>query len=108
MAGTIAVTKDDRWSTASWAYHWVLDYLIEHVTDSAVTSQLREIDEYNLGWVGLYDFAEPTRSEMVRMLADEIIPDAEKRLLPGKSEREGALDILRELQALALKHRSRS
>jgi len=108
MSGTIAVTFDDRWSTASWAYHWVLDYLIEHVADPEVTAQLREIDENNLGWVGLYDFPEPTRSEMLGILADEIVPDAEQRLLPGKPERQGALDILREVQALALKHRSRS
>lgn len=104
MAGTIAITNTEAWSVNSSAYHWVLDYLIEHVTDTEVKQQLQEIDEVNLGWVGLADFPEPHRSEMLRMPADEIVPDAERRLFLGKPDREKSIDVFRELQALARQH----
>lgn len=104
MAGTIAITNTETWSVNSSAYHWVLDYLIEHVTNPDVKRQLQEIDDNNLGWVGLTDFAEPHRSEMLHMLADQIVPDAERRLFPGNPDREKSIDVFRELRDLARQH----
>lgn len=104
MAGTIAITKTEAWSVNYSAYHWVLDYLIAHVSDPDVKRQLREIDEYNLGWVCIADFPEPHYSEILQMLTDEIVPDAERRLFPGKPNREKSIDVFRELRDLALQH----
>lgn len=108
MAGTIAITNTKVWSVNSSAYHWVLDYLIEHITDPDIKRQLQEIDENNLGWLDLGDFAEPHRSEILLMLTDQIVPDAERRIFPGKPDREKSIDVFRELQALARQHVQKS
>lgn len=50
VAGTIAITREDRWSVASWAFHWVVQHLIDHVDDADAVRRLQEIEEYNLGW----------------------------------------------------------
>jgi len=105
MAGTIAITENDRWSVASCAYHWVLDYLINHASDPETVAELTEIDENNLGWVEIHEFPAAAREELLRLIVDEVVPDAERRLLPENSDRESAIDVIRDLRALAAKHR---
>lgn len=101
VAGTIAITRDDRWSVASWAFHWVVQYLIDHIDDADAVRRLREIEEYNLGWVGLDDFSEQQRRKILHLLQQEIVPDAEQRLLPQDPARERAISTIRELADMA-------
>lgn len=85
MAGTVAITRDDLWSVAYWAFHWVVEYLIDHVDDADIVSRLREIEDNNLGWVGLDDFSVEQRQKILPILQHEIVPDAERRLVPPGS-----------------------
>ncbi len=101
MAGTIAITRDDRWSVSDWAYHWVLDFLIHRVTDPKLAAALREIDDVNLGWVGLDDFDKSQCEELLDLLANELVPDAEARLVPEKANRDEWIDVIRPLQEIA-------
>jgi hypothetical protein len=101
VAGTIAITSEDRWSVSSWAYHWVLDFLIHRVTDAKLAAALREIDDLNLGWVGLDDFDKSQREELLDLLANELVPDAEIRLVPEKANRDEWIDVIRPLQEIA-------
>lgn len=101
MAGTIAITRDDRWSVASWAFHWVVQHLIDHVDDGDAVSRLREIEEHNLGWVGLDDFSVEQRQKILHILQREIVPEAEQRLLPQDLDRERAISVIRELADMA-------
>ncbi len=104
MAGTIAVTRDVRWSVASWAFHWVVQYLVNHVDDEDVVSRLQEIEENNLGWVGLDDFSAEQRQKILHILRQEIVPDAEQRLVLEDPDREHAINIIRELAEMARSH----
>jgi hypothetical protein len=101
VAGTIAITKEDRWSVSNWAYHWVLDFLIHKVTDPKLAAALREIDDLNLGWVDLDDFDKPQCEELLDLLANELVPDAEARLVPEKASRDEWIDVIRPLQEIA-------
>jgi len=64
-------------------------------------SRLLEIKEYNLGWVGLDDFSEEQRRMILHTLQQEIVPDAEQRLLPQDPNWEHAISIIRELADMA-------
>ncbi len=101
MAGTIAITRDVRWSVSNWAYHWVLDFLIHRVTDPKLAAALHEIDDLNLGWVELDDFDESQRDELLDLLANELVPDAEARLVPEKANRDEWIDVIRPLKEIA-------
>jgi hypothetical protein len=101
VAGTVAITRDDLWSVAYWAFHWVVDYLIDHVGDADIVSRLREIEDNNLGWVGLDDFSVEQRQKILPILQHEIVPDAERRLVPQDPDRERAISVIRELADMA-------
>lgn len=101
MAGTVAITRDDRWSVPSWAFHWVVEYLIDHVDDADVVNRLQEIEELNLGWLGLDDFSGEQRQKILHILQEEIVQDAEQRLLPQDLDREHAISVMRELAEMA-------
>ena len=88
---------------SSSAYHWVLDFLIHRVADPQLAAALREIDSLNLGWVGLDDFDKYQREELLDLLANELVPDAEARLVPEKANHHEWIDVIRPLQAMARK-----
>lgn len=101
MAGTIAITADDRWSVGSPAFYWVLDELIERVTDGDAAEQLREIRDMNLGWVAVPDFTPAQRAEILRVLGHEIVPYTERTLAPDAPGRASRLAVVGELAAMA-------
>jgi hypothetical protein len=86
---------------SSWAYHWVLDFLIHRVTDPKLAAALRDIDELNLGWVGLDDFDKYHREELLDLIANELVPYAEARLVTEKANYHEWIDVIRPLQAIA-------
>lgn len=101
MAGTILLTDDDTWSVASWAFYWVLDTLVEHVADDELVRQLREIEQENIGMLGLHDFAPEQQQRILDFLRNDIVPEAERNLLPDDPNRERAIDVIRELATMA-------
>ncbi|HVK23644.1 MAG TPA: hypothetical protein VM677_20005 [Actinokineospora sp.] len=101
MSGDIWITKQLRWPVNNSLYHWVLEYLIDHVvTDADALAELEEIRDDNIGIVVADDFTQPVRATIVTALRDDLVPDAEKRL-PELTGREGFLDALRRLADLA-------
>lgn len=68
----------------------MVQHLIDHVDDEDVVSRLREIEEYNIGWVELDDFSEEQRRKILHILQQELVPEAEQRLLPQAQDRERA------------------
>ena len=101
MAGTIAITREDRWSVSNWAYHWVLDFLIRCVTDPELAAALIEINDLNLGWIEFADFDKSQREELLDLLVYELVPDAEALLVPENVDREEWINVLRPLQEIA-------
>lgn len=105
MAGTIFVAPNRTWAVASWAFHWVAEYLADHVEDKEATDYLREVIDSNMGLLSLKedtgDFSPPVRQQILNLLQHELVPDAERRLPTENFDREGALNLLRQLADLA-------
>src|SRR5438874_597266 len=45
MAGTIELGDSSRWDVPSWAFNFVLDYLVRRLGGEPIAQELREIDE---------------------------------------------------------------
>jgi len=101
MAGDIFLTKDRHWATASWAFRWAAEFLAANVNDDAVVARLRVIVDNNLNIIDLDDFEPNERARILELLRNKLLPDAESRLPTEDFDREGALEILKELSDMA-------
>jgi hypothetical protein len=103
MSGDIWLSKDVRWLANSSLYHWVLDFLIVSVDKPDAVRDLEEIRDNNLGLVNIEDFDLGTQHQMVHLLRESLVPQAESRL-----QGEGRQDFLEALQELADMAKSRA
>ena len=100
MAGTIAVSPEHRWSSASWLFDWVLRTAAEQAADPELTARLTEIVDNNLGWLGLDELPDRQRQAFTTVLPR--LPDlADQRLPPDLPSRGGTVEYLRTLSRLA-------
>ncbi|MGQ0837132.1 hypothetical protein [Actinokineospora sp.] len=101
MAGDIWITRETRWAANSSLYHWVLDFLIDHLDDPATVAGLEEIRDNNLGLVCAEDFPSPARVDLISVIRDQLVSDAETRLPGNMAERDEFITELRRLAHLA-------
>jgi hypothetical protein len=101
MSGTIAVTPDLRWSAANWLFDWTLDFLAAQVDDEAAKGEIREIVDDNIGWLGVEDFPEGVRGQLLDALKNRLVPAADDGLPATVDNREDSLSLLGELSELA-------
>lgn len=105
MAGTIFVAPNRTWPAASWAFHWVAEYLADNLTDKDAIDYLREVVDTNMGLLSLKedggDFTPRARHQILNLLRNNLVPDAEQRLPTENFDREGALELLQQLADMA-------
>ena len=97
MSGTVALSQNERWSHQSWAYHWVLEFLMSNVSDREVVASLREIDRSNGKWIAIYEFNPSQRHEIFSLLTTSLVSDARRRLPRTWQEREIAITVFGQL-----------
>ena len=68
MAGSIFLEGGREWHSSSSAFFWVLDALAARASDPALAAHLRELFDFNVGFLGVDDLTEPQRSELVSLL----------------------------------------
>jgi hypothetical protein len=101
MAGTIELGGSDRWDVPSWAFNFVLDYLVTRLDGEPIAQELQEVDEENIGFLNIGEFEPAVRTRVLALLDDGLVAAAEKRLpedLPGRA---GGIARLKELADLA-------
>lgn len=111
MAGTIELTAGTRWSVPSWAFNVAVEYLIEKLAGDPAVDVLKEIDENNLGWVGVDRFEDVQRIRILTLLRDGFVPYVEQRLQLDRADPTsgmGPISELAELASLTLEHTSRN
>jgi hypothetical protein len=101
MAGTFELTAGARWSVPSWAFNVALEYLIESLAGDPVVGVLKEIDENNLGWVGVDRFENAQRVRILTLLRDGLVPYVERRIQLDPTDPTSGLGHIRELSELA-------
>jgi hypothetical protein len=100
VAGTIAVSPEHRWSSASWLFDWVLRTVAEQAGDPELTARLTEITDHDLGWLGLDELPDRHRQAFTTVLLR--LPDlAEEGLPPDLPSRGRTVDHVRTLTRLA-------
>jgi hypothetical protein len=97
MAGTIAITPEDRWSAATWLFDWTVEFLADRVADPKLRDGLNEIVAENLGWLGLGDFGPDAEGEIRRLLSAELVSAAGIAFSETMPNRAGAINHLRDL-----------
>ena len=101
MAGTIELTAGTRWSVPSWAFNVAVEYLIEKLAGDPAAEVLKEIDENNLGWVGVDRFEVAQRIRILTLLRDGLLPYAEQRIQLDPADPNDGIGRVRELSELA-------
>jgi hypothetical protein len=101
MAGDFWLSQEERWAVNNSLYRWALEFLISSVNDRVTVSALEEIRDANLGLVNLADFEPAVRSEILRLLRGNLVPDAITRLPPDMPGRESFIGGLKNLADLA-------
>lgn len=101
MAGTIELTAGTRWSVPSWAFNMAVEYLIEKLTDDSTVEVLKEIDENNLGWVGVDRFDETQRVRILTLLRDGLVPYVEQHIQLDPTDPRTGIGHMRDLSELA-------
>src|SRR4051794_10616309 len=97
MAGTVSLRDGKRWSAAGWLFDWVVQFLADNVEEPGLRSELRQIVDENLGWLGLGDFGGDAERAMRELLRHRLVPAAEAAFAQDMGGREGAIELLREL-----------
>jgi len=105
MAGTIFMAPNRTWPVASWAFHWVAEFLADNVEDKEAVDYLREVIDSNIGILSLMeeggDFNASARRQILDLLQNKLVPDAERRLPSENFDRTGGLEVLQELSDMA-------
>ena len=100
MSGTIYIAENVEWSTNSLVFFWLMELISETVRDEEVATVLREISEANLKWLYFDDLDDRAQQVIRRYIRDDLMPNAESRLLPRTKERQIVIDSLKELVRL--------
>jgi hypothetical protein len=101
MAGWIKVSETEPgWTASGWLFRCVLGVISNNIPDVALRSELREIDEENLGALDLTTRPADERDAVVAILRKQLLTAAEYELahLPDLP---GTLQVLHELVDLA-------
>jgi hypothetical protein len=101
MAGDVWLSREERWSVNSSLYHWVLEFLISSINDHRAVASLAEIRDANIGLVNVADFDPEVQHQVLDLLRDSLVHDAQTRLPPDMPDRQGFIAGLQELADLA-------
>jgi hypothetical protein len=101
MSGTIALSRDTRWSGAGWLFDWVLRFVAREAGDERTAANIQEIMDENLGWFDLATLPAETRGIVAEKLGGELVVTAEATLPGTLPERERVLELLRDLSEMA-------
>ena len=99
MAGSIFLTDGREWHTSSSAYFWALDALASRATDPGLAAHLRELFDFNVGFLGIDDLPERQRAELVALLGQ--LPAVARSIPPDEPYRDAFIAQMVELAELA-------
>jgi hypothetical protein len=105
MAGLVVMRPGADWTATGGLFDWVLEFLIDRVSDPDAVERLREVLDNNLGSLWVPDFAEAAQREIIGRLAEEL-NGAAQRELPEGEHKAAAVHHLGELSSLAASQRS--
>ena len=97
MAGMIEISSDTEWVAANWLFDWVVRFLAERVHDEQTKSDLVEIVDAHLGWLGLDDRGPSIRAELEEIVRSQLVPGAEQLLPTDMPSRDAVVDRIRDL-----------
>lgn len=104
MAGAIVMSPDQMWTASNSPYRWVVDYLLEKISDGPAKDEIKNIAEHGFGILDLSNpdqFTPDDRAEILRVLHQHLVADAEQRLPADLVRRDNYIGVLAELAAQA-------
>lgn len=102
MAGVIVISPDQMWTASNSPFRWVLDYLLDKLGDGPAKDEVKNIADHGYDTLDLDNPAQftPTdRTQILRILHDHLVTDAEQHLpidLGGRGDYLSALTDLAE------------
>lgn len=100
MAGAIVLSPDQMWMASNSPFRWVVDYLLEKISDSPAKDEIKNIAEHGYDIIDLDNsdqFTPADRAEILRVLHEHLVADAEQRLPANLGGRDQYVCVLAEL-----------
>lgn len=77
MADTLLLSDEYSWTASFGLYTWVLEFLLERVSDPATRQKLQSVHDYQLGAVDVRQLPDVGRREVMRALREDLVDAAE-------------------------------
>ena len=77
MADTIFLSDEYGWTASFGLFEWVLEFLLERVTDEETERELRSVLDHHLGAVDVCRLPAGGRQEIFRALREDLVEAAE-------------------------------
>jgi hypothetical protein len=103
MPGVISLGGNERWRATGWLFCWVVGFLAMNVEQQQLAADIDQVRADDSGLLELGVFGPEADREMRALLRNRLVPVAEERFPPTMRGRATALDLLRDLAALASK-----
>lgn len=110
MAGAIVMAPDEIWMASNSPFRWVVDYLMDKLSNGPAKDQIKTIADQGFDTLDLDDpdqFTPIDRTNILRILHEHLVSDAEQRLPPDVGGRDEYVRVLAELADQAGRNLSR-
>jgi hypothetical protein len=100
MAGAIVIASEQIWMASNSPFRWVVDYLLEKLGDGTAKDEIKSVADHGFDTLDLDNadqFTPTDRVEILRVLRDHLVADAERRLPSDLGGRDEYLRTLAEL-----------
>ena len=77
MADTLFLSDEYGWTASFGLYNWVLEFLLERVSDPATRQELQTVHDTELGAVDVRQLPDGGRAEIMRALREDLVAAAE-------------------------------
>jgi hypothetical protein len=99
VAGSLFLPDGREWHSSSSAFLWVLDAVATRATDPGLAAHLRQLFDFNVGFVGVDDLPENQRAEFVALLGQ--LPTVARSIPADEPYRASFIAQMDELAKLA-------
>ncbi len=105
MAGTIIITKNNRWSVSSSAYGFVTIFLVKTFSgDIYIAPVVQAFYDENINCLNVDEFTPKRQRDILQALSTQLVPYAEEQLPKDIPNRESYIDTFRDLANRAAGH----
>jgi hypothetical protein len=99
VAGSIFLDDGRSWHSSSSAFFCALDTLASRATDPGLAAHLRELVDFNVGFLGVDELTKPQRSEFVGLLRQ--LPTIARSIPADEPYRDSFIDQMDSLARMA-------